>query len=69
MFSSPAALFGSLFFGAIGFGAFVYGRKMVLYQPMVIGVILMAYPYFVPETWLLYAVGCGLCVGLFVFRD
>ena len=42
MFSSPAALFGSLLFGAIGLGAFMYGKKMVLYKPMVIGMILMA---------------------------
>ena len=28
MFASPAALFGSLLFGAIGLGAFIYGKKM-----------------------------------------
>ena len=69
MFSSPAALFGSLLFGAIGLGAFMYGKKMVLYKPMVIGMVLMAYPYFVSETWLMYTIGCALCVGLYVFRD
>jgi hypothetical protein len=53
MFSSPAILVGSLLFGAIGFGAFMYGKKMVLYKPMVIGFVLMAYPYFVPQTWLM----------------
>jgi hypothetical protein len=69
MFSSPAALFGSLLFGAIGFGAFIYGKRMVLYRPMAIGLALMAYPYLVSQTWLLYAVGCALCVGLLVLRD
>jgi hypothetical protein len=69
MFSSPAALFGSLLFGAIGLGAFLYGKKMVLYKPMLIGIVLMAYPYFVPETWLLYVIDCALCLGLFLFRD
>jgi hypothetical protein len=68
MFSSPAALFGSLFFGAIGFGAFVYGRKMVQYKPMVIGVLLMVFPYFVPQTWLIYAIGCALCLVLYFSR-
>ena len=68
MFSSPAALLGSVLFGAIGLGAFIYGKKMVLWQPMVIGVVLMAYPYFVPQTWLMYTIGCALCLGLFVFR-
>jgi hypothetical protein len=69
MFSSPAALFGSLLFGAIGFGAFIYGKRMILWKPMVIGLALMAYPYLVTQVWLLYSVGCALCLGLFVFRD
>ncbi len=69
MFSNPAALFASILFGAIGLAAFLYGRKMVLWKPMVLGVALMAYPYFVSETWLVYAIGCALCVGLYVFRD
>jgi hypothetical protein len=69
VFSSPATLSGSLLFGAIGLGAFLYGKKMVLYRPMVIGIILMAYPYFVPQAWLIYVIGCGLCVALSVYRD
>ena len=44
MFSSPAALLGSILFGAVDLGAFMYGKRMVLYKPMVIGVALMAYP-------------------------
>ena len=47
----------------------MYGRKMVLWKPMVLGGVLMAYPYFVPQTWLIYTMGCALCLGLFVFRD
>ena len=69
MFSSPSALFGSLLFGAIGLAVFIYGKRMVLWKPMGIGVVLMAYPYFVPQTWLIYVTGCALCLGLFVVRD
>lgn len=69
MFSSPAVLFGSLLFGAIGLAAFIYGKRMVLWKPMVIGIVLMAYPYLIAQTWLLYSVGCVLCLGLYVFRD
>jgi hypothetical protein len=29
----------------------------------------MAYPYFVSQTWLLYAIGCALCLVLYFFRD
>jgi hypothetical protein len=69
VFSSPAALLGSILFGAIGLGAFIYGKRMVLYKPMVIGVALMAYPYFVPQAWLMYAIGFALCFALYAFRD
>ena len=69
MFASPAALFGSLLFGAVGLGVFMYGKRMALWKPMTIGVVLMAYPYFVSQTWLIYAIGCALCVALYVFRD
>lgn len=68
MFSSPAALFGSVLFGAIGLGAFIYGKRMLLWKPLVIGIVLMAFPYFVPKTWLLYTAGCALSLGLYVFR-
>jgi len=69
VFSDPAALLGSLLFGAVGLGAFLYGKKMLLYKPMVIGFALMTYPYFVPQTWLIYTIGCALCLGLYFFRD
>ena len=68
MFSNPAALVASLLFGAIGLGVFMYGKRMVLYKPMVIGFVLMVYPYFVPQTWLIYTIGCALCLALYVFR-
>jgi hypothetical protein len=69
MFSSPANLVGSLLFGAVGLVAFIYGKRMVLYRPMLIGIVLMVYPYFVPQTWLIYAIGCVLCLMLYHFRS
>ena len=69
MFSSPAALFASFLFGAIGLAGFIYGKRLVHWKPMAIGVALMAYPYFVSEIWLLYAIGAALCLGLFIFRE
>jgi len=62
-------LFGTILFSAIGMGAFVYGKKSGLWKPVLLGVVLMVYPYIVPETWMMYAVGTALTAGLFVFRD
>ena len=66
---TPAALFGLILFGAIGLAAFLYGKKQALWKPAIIGLALMIYPYFVAETWILYAIGGGLCLALFLFRD
>jgi len=65
----PAALFASLLFGVIGFAAFRYGKKYGSWPPLAIGLLLMVFPYFVSQTWVIYAVGGVLCGGLFVLRD
>lgn len=64
-----ANLFAPLLFGAIGLGAFGYGKKTANWKPMAIGAALMAYPYFIDSTLLLYAIGVALCGSLYVFRD
>ena len=69
LLSDPAFLFGSILFGAVGLAAFVYGKKLALWKPMVLGIALMAYPYFVSRTWVLYATGVVLSALIFVLRD
>jgi len=66
---SPAYLFGLLFFGIAGFAAYRYGGKTARPKFKWIGVAMMLYPYAVSETWLLYAIGAGLCVLLYVYRE
>jgi len=65
---SPAYLAGALLFGIIGYAAYRYGKKASLGGFKWIGVALMLYPYAISETWQLYAVGAGLCVGLYAYR-
>lgn len=66
---TAANIFGSILFGSIGFGAFIYGRKVSATSPLIIGLILMVYPYFISETWLLYAIGVIMTTSLYFFRD
>ena len=66
---SPAALFALILFGLIGTVAFMYGKRMQQWKTMVVGGALCLFPYFVSQTWLIYAVGCALCVALYLFRD
>lgn len=62
---SPVYLLGAIVFGIIGYAAYRYGKKTSLEITKWIGVALMFYPYLVTETWQLYSVGAGLCVGLY----
>lgn len=65
---TPGSLFGAILFGAIGMGAFVHGKRVASAPVMLIAVLLMVYPYFVSEAWLVYALGALLCYGLYLFR-
>lgn len=64
-----AKIFAYIIFGAIGLGVFSYGRKSKLLGPTIIGVALMAYPYFVSGTFLLYIVGIALIAVLYFWRE
>ena len=68
MFSLPNLIAGFLF-GGIGFVAFVYGKKLSRFQPMLIGVALMTYPYLVSNPWLLYGIGIALTAALYFTRE
>jgi hypothetical protein len=66
---SPANLFGALIFGVVGLAAFLYGKKQAKMGPLAIGLLLMIYPYFIEETWILYAIGAALTAAIFFFRE
>ena len=51
---NASTLWWGLLFGSIGLGFFVYGRKQRAIVPLVCGIALMVFPYFVSGTaWLL----------------
>lgn len=49
-----------MLFGSIGLGFFVYGRKQRAIVPLVCGVALMAFPYFVSGIAWLLIIGLAL---------
>ena len=60
---------GGFIFGSIGMVVFMHGKKERKYKPLVMGIVLMAYPYFITNTFLLYTAGIGLCFLCFYWRD
>jgi len=61
-------LFWGLIFGSIGLGFFVYGKKQRAIVPLVCGLALMIFPYFISSTILLVALGVVLIVVPFIVR-
>jgi len=66
---TPAWIAFSVLFGAFGFGYFVYGRKQEAPVPLVCGLGLMIFPYFVSSIVLLVLIGAALVAAPFLLRD
>ena len=64
-----ARFIGGFLFSGIGFVAFMYGKKAASLRLMLLGAVLMAYPYLVSDTLATYVIGIILTAGLFLFRD
>ena len=65
---SSGQIFWGIVFGSVGLGYFIYGKKQKMFMPMMCGFGLMIYPYFVPNTILLVAIGAVLCAMPFFIK-
>jgi hypothetical protein len=52
-----ATLVWGVLFGALGLGFLTYGRRQRAVVPLLTGIALMVIPYFMPNAYLLVAVG------------
>jgi hypothetical protein len=50
-----------MLFGSIGLGYFIYGKRQSAPLPLVCGLVLIIFPYFVSNVWLLVGIGVILC--------
>ena len=66
---STAKIFAWIIFGAIGSAVFLYGKKNKFLKPIIIGIALMVYPYFISGTLFLYLVGTAMIATLYFWRD
>ena len=65
---TPGSLFAGILFGAIGAGAFLYGKRQAELRIMLSGFALVLLPYLIDDTLALYAVGGAICASLYWFR-
>ncbi len=63
-----ATLLWGLLFSSVGLGFFLYGKKQRAIVPLVCGLALMIFPYFVSSTLVLVGVGVALAVVPYFIR-
>jgi hypothetical protein len=63
-----AQLLWGLLFGSIGLGFFIYGKKQRAVVPLVCGLALMVFPYFVSNALLLVGIGVVLAAIPYFLR-
>ena len=64
-----ASLLWGLLFGSVGLGYFIYGKKQRSVVPLVCGLALMLFPYFVPNIMLLVGMGVLLVIIPYFLRE
>jgi hypothetical protein len=65
---SLATILVAVLFGLVGFAAFRYGKKNAEPRPLLLGIALMVYGYFVTNAWVSLAIGTVLTLLLFFPR-
>jgi predicted membrane protein len=62
-------LLWGLLFSSIGLGFFLYGKKQRAPVPLVCGLVLMIYPYFIANVVALVAIGVVLTAVPYFFKS
>jgi len=63
---NPTSLVIGIFTGAIGVGYFMYGKRQAKFVPLLAGMMLCVYPYFVDGVVWLVLVGAALMAAPFL---
>lgn len=65
---SVSVLLWGVLFSSIGLGFFLYGKQQRAVVPLVCGLVLMIYPYFIPNTIALVVIGAVLTAVPYFFK-
>ena len=57
-----SVLIWGMLFGSIGLGFFIYGKKQRKIVPLIIGILLSIFPYFISNVYILIITGAVLVV-------
>ena len=63
---TPTSLVIGIFTGAVGVAYFVYGKRQARFAPLIAGMLLCVYPYFVSSVTWLVVIGVALIAAPFM---
>lgn len=66
---STSALLLGLLFSSIGIGFFIYGKRKKALIPILCGIALMVFPYFMPSNVAMIVIGIILIAIPYFIRD
>ncbi len=68
-FGSASSLFSSMLISCVGMGYFLYGKKAAKLWPLLAGIALCIYPFFVSSVWLMWVIAAGIIVAVYLLRE
>lgn len=66
---NTANIIANLIFGSVGFVFLMYGWKNKEPKPLVFGLGISIFPFFITNTILIYVIGTGLIAWAYFWRD
>jgi hypothetical protein len=66
---SASSFFWGFIFGTIGMGFFIYGKKQQKLTPLLVGIGLMVFPYFITDPLSIVLIGGVLMAVPYFYRD
>ncbi len=58
------SLLASLLVSTLGFGIFLYGKRQTRIPQLIGGLLMMVFPYFVSNPWLILGIGAVLVASV-----
>ncbi len=53
----------------LGFSIFLYGKNVQRFWPLIIGLAMMTYPWFIYSATILWSLTAALCIVLYLARE
>ena len=68
MIDDTSLLLWGMLFGSIGLGFFIYGKRQRAIVPLVTGIVLSVFPYFITDVYWLVIIGIAIIAVPYFIR-